>query len=356
VTWLAWRQFRTPAYIVFGFLVVVAAAFAVTGPHLVHVYDTAVRSCTTNNDCSSVTSSFSKRDPLLQDLSLVVVVFPALLGAFWGAPLVAREMESGTFRLAWTQSVTRRRWFLTRAGLVGAAAMLATGLFSLMVTWWSSPFDKINDYPYGTFDHRDIVPIGYALFAVLLGVSAGALIRRTVPAMGATLVAFLGVRLAITDWVRPHFARALQTTTPVVLPSVNGARGGGASIVPGVSNASWVVSDSVINPHGRVVLSGQNFGFEHLADGKTEYVGVGVCPNHIPLPRIGGGTVRTGPPSNAAQEALNKCIASFHLHQIVTYQPLSRYWMFQWEELGIFLLLGLALGALGYWWVTKRLS
>jgi hypothetical protein len=352
VIWLAWRQFRTPAYIVLGALAVVAVVLGVTGPHLVHLYDTVVKTCKANNDCGSVEASFSKRYRLLQGLSTVLVVFPALLGVFWGAPLVAREMESGTFRLAWTQSVTRRRWFLTRVGLVSLAAMVATGLFSLMVTWWSSPLDKVSDYPFGTFDQRDIVPIGYALFAVTLGVCAGAVIRRSLPAIGATLVGFLGVGLVVTDWVRPRLASALRVTTPFELPSPTRQ---GPSIGGGVNSADWAVSNSIVNPQGRVVLTDNNFGFRLLADGKTEFVGVGVCPNKIPPPpAVGTGFSTHGGP--AANGALHKCVASFHLRDIVTYQPVSRYWSFQWYELTIYVALAVVLGATSYWWVRRRLS
>jgi hypothetical protein len=350
--WLAWRQFRTSAYIVLGFLVAVAIAFALTGPHLVHIYDTIVKTCRTNNDCNSVDLSLSHKDRLLQKLSAVMIFFPALLGVFWGAPLIAREMENGTFRLAWTQSVTRRRWILTRLSLVGLAAVVATGVFSLLVTWWSSPFDRLNNYSFGTFDQRDIVPIGYALFAVMLGVCAGALLRRTLPAIGATLFVFLGVRVFVAGWVRPRFASALHWTTKFGIPSPNGH---GVSMGGGPNPADWVVSNSIVNPQGHVVLTNGGIGFERLANGTTEFVGVGACPNKIPAPPLNGSGVRVRV-SQVANDALQKCVASFHLHDIVTYQPASRYWMFQWEELAIYIVLAVALGAISFWWVLRRLK
>src|SRR5205823_3060366 len=92
----------------------------------------------------------------------IVVAVPAVLGIFWGAPLVARELESGTHRLVWTQSVTRTRWMAVRLALVGLAAMAVAGLLSLIVTWWASPFDRARLDRYATFDQRYLVPIGYA--------------------------------------------------------------------------------------------------------------------------------------------------------------------------------------------------
>ena len=129
---------------------------------------------------------------------VILLLAPGLLGVFWGAPLVTRELEARTFPLAWNQSVTRTQWMAVKLGLVGLLAMAAAGLLSLMLTWWSSPIDTSISLSGSTridltrlgptlFDTRDITPVGYAAFAFALGVTAGLLIRRTVPAMAATL-------------------------------------------------------------------------------------------------------------------------------------------------------------------------
>src|SRR5580704_9077099 len=96
--WLAWRQFRVQAYVAAGLLGALAIAFLITGPHVAHLYDTAVATCGAHGDCGTVQSNFLGTDKFLQHLSVVVVVVPALLGIFWGAPLIARELETGTFR------------------------------------------------------------------------------------------------------------------------------------------------------------------------------------------------------------------------------------------------------------------
>ncbi len=131
----------------------------------------------------------------------VLLVLPALIGVFWGAPLVARELETGTFRLAWTQGVTRQRWLAVKLTLAGLASMAVAGLLSLILTWWFSPIDRVqlNQLTPAMFGVRGITPIGYAAFAFALGVTAGAFIRRTIPAMAATIVVFTGVRLAFTS-------------------------------------------------------------------------------------------------------------------------------------------------------------
>ena len=72
-------------------------------------------------------------------LARYVVVFPALVGLFVGAPLLARELQHGTHRLAWTQSVTRRRWLLSKTLLLSLATALGAALLSALVMWWRQP-------------------------------------------------------------------------------------------------------------------------------------------------------------------------------------------------------------------------
>jgi hypothetical protein len=367
VIWLAWRQFRTSAYIALGILAVIGVALAITGPNLAHVYDTVVKTCAVHNDCPSVTNNFTNKYHLLQDLRIVIILVPVVLGMFWGAPLVAREMETHTNRVAWTQSVTRRRWFFTRVGIVCLATALTAGLYTLMVTWWMSPFNALQANAFSEFDHGGITPIGYSLFAVALGICAGAMIRRTLPAIGVTLVGFLAVRLAITHWVRPRLDTPLHTTSAFTVfgPNFKGGPASGSQL----SQGDWVTSDAIVNAHGRVI--GQNGGigpngaitFRSLGGGRTEFVGVGTCPNAFPNgpPRgfpshVSVSVGDKGGPGGALQRATTECVNHFHLTQVLGYQPANRYWPFQWSELGIYVALAIALVALTAWWVRRRLT
>ena len=197
--WLTWRQFRLQAAVVAGVLIALGILLALNGSHLVHLYDTSVATCGHHNDCPSVTQNFESQAKWDHVLNGLVLVTPALIGVFWGAPLVARELETRTNWLAWTQSVTRTKWLVIKLAVVGVASILAAGLISLMVTWWASPYDRLLGMPYNVFDQRDLVPIAYALFAFALGVAAGALIRKTLPAMAVTLVGFTAVSYTHLD-------------------------------------------------------------------------------------------------------------------------------------------------------------
>ena len=167
------------------------------------------------------------RRPVFQDhrgtglaVTAVVLVLPALIGVFWGAPLIARELEAGTHRLVWNQSITRTRWLAVKLGLVGLAAVTAAGLRQLRGGLVVRPDRQGRRRCRGRprawtpllFGARGIVPIGYAAFAFALGVTVGMLVRRTVPAMAITLAVFVARpdRHAATGPAPPHPAQPLE--------------------------------------------------------------------------------------------------------------------------------------------------
>ena len=124
---LSWLQFRAQAVTAAAALAAAAVTLAATSPHRAQ---------------NTGTSHF-----LFIAGIVVLYLTPALIGTFWGAPLISRELETGTYRLAWTQSVSRTRWLAVKLGLAALASMATAGLLSLMVTWWSSPIDQLNVLP-----------------------------------------------------------------------------------------------------------------------------------------------------------------------------------------------------------------
>jgi hypothetical protein len=194
VIWLTWRQFRAQAWAALAALAVVAVALGITGPGLANMYDASgIAGCAAHGNCGPLTQAFltelahSGADNVLLRLGpLLLFAVPGLLGMFWGAPLVTRELETGSFRMVWNQSITRTRWLAVKLALVGLATMAVAGLLSLAEAWWYGPVLNLslNRLSAGTFGGSGIVPVGYAAFAFTFGVAAGIVIRRTVPAMG----------------------------------------------------------------------------------------------------------------------------------------------------------------------------
>ncbi len=332
------------------------AALAVTGPHLLHVYDTVVAPCAAHGDCYTVTVHFQALDSQLRHLcSTLMLLAPVLFGIFLGAPLIARELEAGTYRLAWTQSVTRTRWIVTRLAQVALVTTVLMGLLSTAVTWWQHPFDLDNITLYLNFDQRDVVPVAYAVFAVALGVLFGALARRTLVAKAGTIAGYFGVRYLVTQYVRPTLFAPLQSSLPFHL-QVTGT-GTEAAIGPPQPN-DWVISNQIVTGTGKVVggnggigPNGALGGFEVKGNGTAVFTGVGRCPNRIP---VSPGLAHSHP-TPATNAALERCIDSFHLRNVVSYQPPSRYWPLQWTEAAIFVALAVALGVGCVWWLRRRL-
>ncbi len=347
MTWVAWRQFRTQAMVTFGLLAAFAALVLVTGLHIRDTYTSlALATCHGGGSCPALDGY---EQALSDILPLALLAIPAMLGMFWGAPLVGRELESGTFRLAWTQSVTRRRWLSVRVGLVGTAALVVAGLASWLVSWWFAPVDAVNmnRLDPSVFTARGVVAIGYAGFAFALGVATGALMRRTLPAMTTTLLGFVASRIVFTLWVRPYLLNAREAFVSVTAGKGVGyvSSGSGVSIgtgAPPIPNA-WMISAALVDRAHNVVSSAQ------LHD-----LLVRTCPAIAAgLPQSIGGGGPKGGPAGAAVLACQRRL-SHHLQQLVSYQPPSHYWPLQALETGIFLAAGCALIGVTVWRVGRR--
>jgi ABC-type transport system involved in multi-copper enzyme maturation permease subunit len=349
----AWRQSRTQTLVAAALLALAAAALSATGPHLVRLYNATVAGCTATGDCQAALQAFQQNDRTMQlALNALGVLVPAVIGLFWGAPLVARELEAGTFRLAWTQTVTRIRWLAVRLILVGLISMAVAGLFSLMVTWWFSPLDRATGSPFSSFDYRDIVPLGYAAFAFALGVALGALTRRTLPAMAIALAAFFAVRLTISFWVRPrllapsHQSLALNPATTgygyqgFMLGSHSNSLLPASPNIPG----AWIASTQIVNK------AGQPLSAQFLSSN---------CPwlggEHVSGPTPGAGSSHSQV-SSGTQQTLQGCVATVGktYHEVVTYQPASHYWPLQWYELAIYLGVAVVLGGFCVWRIRRH--
>jgi ABC-2 family transporter protein len=279
-------------------------------------------------------------------LGVLIITVPAILGMFCGAPLVAGELEDGTFRLAWTQSVTRTRWLAAKLAVTGLASIAVAGLLSLIVTWWASPLDRAVMSQFGSFDERDIVPLGYAAFGFALGVAVGALLRRTLPAMLTTLVVFTASRIAVRTWIRPYLIHPLTRALALNPASTGYGSEGFLPLAPApalepsppdIPNA-WITAISIVNKNGSALTASD------LAR---------ICPGlSSDRPSGGGGHVKA---SQAVVTRLQDCVARVGttFHEVVTYQPANRYWPLQWYELAIFLAASVVLAGVCVWRVRR---
>jgi hypothetical protein len=321
--WLAWRQHRKQVLFAVVAFAGLAAVLGATGWQMHRTFvDTGLAACLRDLGTTATvpTSAAVACEGAAEDLynayggwilpAVLLVCLPLFVGLFFGAPLVSREVERGTHRLVWTQDVTRLRWALVKFGLVAAGAtVFATG-YALLTTWWLVPLTHADpnngrfNFPF--FDLYGIAPVGYTLFAVALGIFAGTVSRTMLPAMAITLVAFLSARVAVTVLVRPRFQTPLQRTFPVA-----------SDVAPNRSLGDWILSHGIYDGAGTLIAADT----------------VGVC--HASESDICGGPDR---------------------FNVWTYQPGDRFWLFQYLEAGLYVLLAAILILLALWRVRRRIS
>jgi hypothetical protein len=330
--WLTWRQHRMQALAAAIGLAAAGAFFLATGLGMTSLFKSSgLAQCLSvlGSDCRDLSSSFQEHYNNLQFVVPLFLAAPLLIGVFWGSPLIAREVEQGTHRMVWTQGVTRRRWFATKVGLILPTAAVGAGLFAVLVTWWSSPLVRASEqgrFSPGVFDLRGVVPIGYFVFAVALGIAAGAVIRKTLPAMAVTLGGFVAVRVIVDLFVRPHYMAARTVSYGMFTDS------------PRAGLGDWLVKSTIVDPGGHLVGNGGGLIIN------PEFINAH-CPG-----------VPSAPGGFPGKDAVGACLSKLGFRVVDVYQPGSRYWLFQGIELTLFLVLSAALVGLAMWWVRRRVS
>jgi hypothetical protein len=342
--WLTWRQFRVQFLVVASVIGATAITLVFTGPGLADDYRRFADSFIQN-------LGFQRLNPLLYRIGQVLLyAAPVVIGAFWGASLIARELEAGTHRLAWSQSIGRRRWLATKFGVTGGAAIAITGLLSLVVTWWADPIDSaINAGQHSNsylprmfppvFGARGLVPIGYAAFAFALGVAVGLVIRRTL----VTLAAVILVQVLAPSLIRPHL---LTPTDQYIVASAENIVGFGLSgaepnpqvkqmeVATGAVGA-WKLSDQTVDKSGKELTTLPDWAIK--------------C---APVPP--GPPQETSP--NPKRDACFQRLADEGYRQHVRYYTAGTFWDLQWREFGLFMLLAFGLTGFSFWRIQQDLS
>jgi hypothetical protein len=319
VIWLTWRQHRRQLLATLAGLVALAAVLVPTGLTMRNTYDDlGLAAClgpgTAPDSCDQAFNKFSDSYGSLVFLGVLLLALPLLMGLFWGAPVVAREVEQGTHRMIWTQGISRRRWALTKIGLLGGVVTLLAAGYGLGTAWWFAPLSSVDSdqsrFASLFFDMQGVAPIGYTVFAVALGIAAGTALPRTLSAMAVTLGGFIGVRVAVEVLARPHFRPAEALKFPI-----SGGPGHGTLTEAG----SWMLSTGVYQADGTKATNGLI---------RCKAIGDGVC---------------------GADDEFGLRPGAYNM---VTYQPADRFWLFQWLETGLFVVLA----ALLILWAVRRLN
>ena len=338
--WLTWRQFRVQAVTIGAAVAALVVVLALTGPRLAELA----------RGGSDVFDRLTRTDVNLFYAGIAIVaVVPVLLGTFWGAPLVARELEAGTYRLAWTQSVTRTRWLATKLAIATLSAAIAVGALTAAVTWWSQPLDGVVGSGRGSlpsqltpvsFAMRGVVPVAYAVFAVVLGVTLGAVLRRSLPAMALTLAVYVLVQVAVPLWVRPHLVAPTTADVTIAADTLDSIRADSSGRPESVTvhtadRDDWILTNETLDTNGSVAALPSWLGECLQSSNRTP---------------VSGGV--QAPPVDLCLDRLT----TEGYRQRVIYQPIRNFWPIQWAETGVYLLASVLLTAFCFWWTRTRLS
>ena len=302
--WVGWRLQRTETAIVAGVLALLAALLIPTGIQMANAYHSdGLSGCLALSPppaCGPAIGGFQSRFEGLMNLANWFTLIPGLIGVLLAAPLIL-DLEHGTYRLAWTQGITRRRWLVGKLGLAVLAAAVASAVLIALFVWWRTPQANLNGrLDTGVYDTAGIVVLGYTLFALGLALAVGAVWRRSAAALTVAFVGYFAARIFDDYWLRGQLVSPLHGMW----------RGAG-------------------QPH-----------FLYHAD---------ILSETGPRFKASGGFIG-GHAQLAAPSVTSRTV--FH----VVYQPASHYWPLQLAETGLFVGVAALLIAFAAWWAHERVA
>lgn len=296
MSWVTWRQHRLEGAwtLAIGALLAAAIAFVAYELHVASCGAIANDYCFSDDIGGKIAQGLARFN--LYQYGLVVL--PALTGAFIGCPLVAREIENGTHRLAWTQGVTRLRWLVVKMTLVFVPVLVIPAVVGILEAVLINQMGSRPNH-WAVFDQHAPMTVASTLFALALGVAVGAVIGRSIPAMAVTLVLFVIVRIGLAELGRPNYVAPVAFTTHDLNTF--------SSPPVGFPDAWWVDQASQYDAGGHLLSSGFKY---------------------------------------STQAA----------YAVQHYQPGDRFWQFQTIESAILTVLAAAFIGFAIYWVTRRVS
>jgi ABC-type transport system involved in multi-copper enzyme maturation permease subunit len=246
--WVTWRQHRSQAIACLALLAALAVYAVLLGTSMRTAFShddlAACLARSQGTSCPAAVGAFMNKFGSLVNIAFwsVALIAPGLLGVVIGAPLIAQELEYGTWRLAWSQTVPRARWLAVKLALVTGGLVVLGAAMTAVITWYRAPMDRLTGHLlHNIYDFEGLVLTAYILCAFGFAVLAGLLLRRSIPAMIAAFVPWLAIRLVVEFLLRPHFMTPL-TMAGTRLNCVNGCSYG-ISSVPQITGhiGDWVL-------------------------------------------------------------------------------------------------------------------
>jgi hypothetical protein len=195
--WVSWRQHRSQAIACLGLFCALAIFAIAAGAWMRTTFsDDGLAGCLARSGgagCPAAITSFVHRFNGGAAITVIAALFaiPGLVGVVVGAPLLGRELEQGTWRLAWSQTVPRTRWLVAKLALVSSGLVVFGAAITAVMTWYRQPLDRLTTrLQPPPFNFEGLALTSSLLCAFGLAVLAGLLLRNTIGAMVAAYVAW----------------------------------------------------------------------------------------------------------------------------------------------------------------------
>jgi hypothetical protein len=322
MTRLTWRLAR-PNILSSAILLALVALFAVLTHRAItgYLHDSGVNTCMAGGgDCSDLVDSFYLKFNSVIGVTGWLNLVPMLAGVFWGAPLIARELEEGTHRTVWTQSVSRGRWLATKLPVFLAGALIVAAVMTALMTWWFKPLEALHsrhmdDGGYAritpnVFDFRGLVPVACTVLAFAIGAAAGTFFKRSLVAVVVTVVTYIPLKVGLQS-LRAHYLPPVKLYYPFGTDSPRGTAG------------DWILSHNLIDKTGQAITK-------------------------LEIPAACRAFTDRG--------KADACTAAQGYRFLDVYQPGSRFWPLQFIETGIMLALSALLLGAAAWWIIRKVS
>lgn len=311
--WLTWRLQRTDLALLGAVLLALAALLLLTHADVVAEYKSLTAPDCTGADGFMTPQCFAQTGSLYKVVNNMMAFFnflPLLAALLVALPIVS-ELDTGTYRLAWTQSITRGRWAGFKFGGAILSALLFAGIFAASFHWWSSPLDKFDGRLAGDqYEFLGTLPVAYTLFAVGLMLAVGTIARKPVLAIALASVAFIAIRITFASLVRDRLVSPVEAETQTFAPML--------------SNTQYTVDEYWRDAAGNR-MSEMNF-FDLCAVNRPDV------------------------------STVQRCVEANGLAHYTQYHPESHFWPLQLIETAIFLGGAAALIGFAAWYLLRRIE
>ena len=318
--WLTWRLHRTEATIGILLFATLIAIMLLGSRSVDSAYD-AVRDagCEAGGEgilCNERWNNYFARSGRWGQLSTLLHGVPLAAAALLAIPTL-QELERGTHRLAWTQSISRRRWSLVRIGFTASVVALVSAVWAAAAADWRASIlrGQARTFAQDAFELAPAVLFGYGLFALALGLAAAVVFRRLVPTLALLAVGFIGTRIFTTFVLREQYRAPVKETIP-------------ASNDIGQFTAfqdRWILDESWLT------RTSERLSWERVYQ---------LCPPVVD--------------EQNTETDYQQCLVDNGLQYFRAYHPADRFGQFQLIETALYLGVAAGLFAFAYWWLTRR--